>query len=316
MAAVRQRLGKGAYDFTHKTCSRHFLESQNKQKKIATRASSLSAGCLLGDIHSVEPCGAENALTAGAPQDSYTRVTPPSATEGHDAKYYCCFYGNKHRSAPGCSHNFQRTFRLSGLSSRWEQVVFIRAYSGNGSQSEPLYRTKTGYYEILEVTPTATQAQIKTAYYKQSFLYHPDRNSGSETATVRFSEISEAYTVLGNKMLRKKYDRGLLSPSDLVATTRPTGKDTTGGSGKQQTDKKRSVMGMDGRGGIFDFDKFYKAHYSEQLQRNKDIKFRKEEMQRKKNETMAESKMDSMMELGIGLMLLITLALLMSLKNR
>uniref|UniRef100_A0A3Q2D277 DnaJ homolog subfamily C member 30, mitochondrial n=1 Tax=Cyprinodon variegatus TaxID=28743 RepID=A0A3Q2D277_CYPVA len=107
--------------------------------------------------------------------------------------------------------------------------------------------TKTGYYDILEVSPTATQAQIKTAYYKQSFTYHPDRNSGSEEATVRFSEISEAYMVLGNKGLRKKYDRGLLS--------------------------LRAVMGADLRERIFDFDKFYKAHYEGQLQRQRDIRF-------------------------------------------
>uniref|UniRef100_A0A3P8UL44 J domain-containing protein n=1 Tax=Cynoglossus semilaevis TaxID=244447 RepID=A0A3P8UL44_CYNSE len=47
-----------------------------------------------------------------------------------------------------------------------------------------LYKTKTGYYDVLGVSSSATQAQIKTAYYKQSFIYHPDRNSGSEEATI------------------------------------------------------------------------------------------------------------------------------------
>uniref|UniRef100_A0A8C4S5K7 J domain-containing protein n=1 Tax=Erpetoichthys calabaricus TaxID=27687 RepID=A0A8C4S5K7_ERPCA len=45
-----------------------------------------------------------------------------------------------------------------------------------------MVKSKTAYYDILQVTPSATQAQIKTAYYKQSFLYHPDRNAGSEEA--------------------------------------------------------------------------------------------------------------------------------------
>uniref|UniRef100_A0A3Q0T932 J domain-containing protein n=1 Tax=Amphilophus citrinellus TaxID=61819 RepID=A0A3Q0T932_AMPCI len=54
-------------------------------------------------------------------------------------------------------------------------------------KSEPLYQTKTGYYEILGVSPSATQAQIKTAYYKQSFTYHPDRNAGSEEATLLYT---------------------------------------------------------------------------------------------------------------------------------
>uniref|UniRef100_A0A3P8TXU2 J domain-containing protein n=1 Tax=Amphiprion percula TaxID=161767 RepID=A0A3P8TXU2_AMPPE len=117
------------------------------------------------------------------------------------------------------------------------QFLFTRAYSGNGTRSEPLYKTKTGYYEILEVSPTSTQAQIKTAYYKQSFIYHPDRNAGSDQATIRFSEISEAYTVLGNKGLRKKYDRGLLTASDLTGTARPSAK----ASGKPQAESRRSL---------------------------------------------------------------------------
>lgn len=193
--------------------------------------------------------------------------------------------------------------------------MFIRAYSGNGTRSEPLYKSKTGYYEILEVIPAATHAQIKTAYYKQSFIYHPDRNAGSEVATVRFSEINEAYTVLGNKALRKKYDRGLLSQSDLVATARPSGKDTTGSSAKQQTDRRRSVMDPDARGGVFDFDTFFKSHYNEQLQRDKDIRVRKEEMLRKKQETLGEKKLGRMLEMGVGAMLALAVTILIGLKR-
>uniref|UniRef100_A0A673BB84 J domain-containing protein n=1 Tax=Sphaeramia orbicularis TaxID=375764 RepID=A0A673BB84_9TELE len=66
------------------------------------------------------------------------------------------------------------------------------------------------YYDILKVSPSATQSQIKSAYYKQSFIYHPDKNAGSEEAKQMFAEISEAYTVLGNITLRRKYDRGIL----------------------------------------------------------------------------------------------------------
>uniref|UniRef100_A0A667XRJ8 DnaJ homolog subfamily C member 30, mitochondrial n=1 Tax=Myripristis murdjan TaxID=586833 RepID=A0A667XRJ8_9TELE len=162
-----------------------------------------------------------------------------------------------------------------------------RAYNTSGERSEPLYKTKTGYYDILEVSPNATQAQIKTAYYKQSFIYHPDKNAGSEEATVRFSEISEAYTVLGNKALRKRYDRGLLSQSDLTRATKPSVKDASGsgGGGSKQATTRRSVVGTDKS--VFDFDKFIKAHYSEQFQRDKNIRMRKEEMLRKKTEAVS-----------------------------
>lgn len=188
--------------------------------------------------------------------------------------------------------------------------LFTRAYSGNGTRSEPLYKTKTGYYEILEVSPASTQAQIKTAYYKQSFVYHPDRNAGSDEATVRFSEISEAYTVLGNKSLRKKYDRGLLTASDLTGTARPSAK----ASGKQQTESKRSVMGRESQGGVFDFDEFFKSHYSEQLQRQRDIRVRKEEMLKKQQETVGDQKLGKFMEVGVGVLMLAAVCVILSLK--
>uniref|UniRef100_A0A7N8YLX0 DnaJ homolog subfamily C member 30, mitochondrial n=1 Tax=Mastacembelus armatus TaxID=205130 RepID=A0A7N8YLX0_9TELE len=194
-------------------------------------------------------------------------------------------------------------------------LMFIREYSGNGTRSEPLYKSKTGYYEVLEVSPSATQAQIKTAYYKQSFIYHPDRNAGSEEATVRFSEISEAYTVLGSKMLRKKYDRGLLSQADLTMTPRPSAKDATGSSAKQQTERRRSVVGAGSGGGIFDFDGFYKSHYGEQLQRQRDIRVRKEEMMKKKQETIGQKKMGRMMEMGVAALLAMAVGLVISIRR-
>ncbi|XP_073339291.1 uncharacterized protein [Pagrus major] len=342
MAAVKQHLARGAYDFAQKTCNRYLLKSQKKPGESAIQASSLSAGCLFGDIQNRGLSRAENAadrVTGGVSQDTYTRVTPVFGTDNNVWKnsnvtesYY--YYGHNEfslldkTSVQNGETHFPRypsndKFRRTSCTFRsarrlcWGhgQLVSIRSYSGNGTRSEPLYRTKTGYYDILEVSPTATQAQVKTAYYKQSFIYHPDRNAGGDEATVRFSEISEAYTVLGNKALRKKYDRGLLSQSDLVATARPSGKDTTGGSTKQ-TDRRRSVVGADIRGGIYDFDKFFKAHYNEQLQREKDLRLRKEEMLRKKQESVADRKLYNAMDIAVVLMLAMAVAILFNLKQK
>lgn len=333
MAEVKHSLVRGAYKLTHKTFNNHLLKSLNKQGKSAIQASSLSTGILLSDIQNGELYGTENAadrVTVGVSPDSYTRVTPLSIAE-----YEYNLELNKKCSSPmkprdqtelrnffrcgryanrGTISTFRSTPGLQSLGNRvllcgHGQLVFVRHYSGDESRSEPLFKTKTGYYDILGVTPTATQAQVKTAYYKQSFLYHPDRNAGSDEANDRFSEINEAYTVLGNKALRRKYDRGLLSQSDLVATTRPSGKDATGSSGKRQAGSRRSVMDVDGQGGVFDFDKFFKAHYSEQLQKEKDIRSRKEELK-------AGTKGTSwVMELGFGLMMMMAVALIYSLKH-
>uniref|UniRef100_A0A3B5AEB0 J domain-containing protein n=1 Tax=Stegastes partitus TaxID=144197 RepID=A0A3B5AEB0_9TELE len=50
-----------------------------------------------------------------------------------------------------------------------------------------MIKSKTAYYDILKVSPSATQSQIKTAYYKQSFIYHPDKNPGSNEAIQYFT---------------------------------------------------------------------------------------------------------------------------------
>jgi len=61
-------------------------------------------------------------------------------------------------------------------------------------------------YEILEISKTSSQEEIKKAYRKLSMEYHPDRNNGSEASTEKFKKISSAYETLGNENNRRKYD--------------------------------------------------------------------------------------------------------------
>lgn len=65
----------------------------------------------------------------------------------------------------------------------------------------------TIYYDALGVAPTATELEIKKAYRKLAITTHPDKNPGDETAHVRFQAIGEAYQVLSNEELRKRYDK-------------------------------------------------------------------------------------------------------------
>ncbi len=63
------------------------------------------------------------------------------------------------------------------------------------------------YYKILKVPYTATDADIKRAYKRMAKQWHPDTNPGSKvTATRRFQEIAEAYSILGNPVKRGRYD--------------------------------------------------------------------------------------------------------------
>ncbi len=63
------------------------------------------------------------------------------------------------------------------------------------------------YYAILEVTPQASDEEIKRAYRKLALKYHPDRNQGNKTAEDKIREINAAYEVLGDPETRKSYER-------------------------------------------------------------------------------------------------------------
>jgi molecular chaperone DnaJ len=67
--------------------------------------------------------------------------------------------------------------------------------------------SKRDYYEILGVTRTATEVEMKSAYRKLALKYHPDRNPGDKAAEEQFKEAAEAYAVLCDEDKRSAYDR-------------------------------------------------------------------------------------------------------------
>lgn len=66
---------------------------------------------------------------------------------------------------------------------------------------------KRDYYEVLEITKTATVEEIKKAYKKKAIQYHPDKNPGNPEAEEKFKEAAEAYEVLSDEQKKAKYDR-------------------------------------------------------------------------------------------------------------
>ena len=67
--------------------------------------------------------------------------------------------------------------------------------------------TKRDYYEVLEVSKTASPDELKKAYRKQALRFHPDINPGDKEAEEKFKEAAEAYEVLSNPDKRQRYDQ-------------------------------------------------------------------------------------------------------------
>lgn len=66
---------------------------------------------------------------------------------------------------------------------------------------------KRDFYEILGVSKTATDKELKSAYRKLAIKYHPDKNPDNPAAEAKFKEAAEAYEVLSNADKKARYDR-------------------------------------------------------------------------------------------------------------
>ena len=66
---------------------------------------------------------------------------------------------------------------------------------------------KRDYYEILEVSKSASAEEIKKAYRKKAIQFHPDKNPDNKEAEEKFKEAAEAYEVLSNEDKKRRYDQ-------------------------------------------------------------------------------------------------------------
>ncbi|MCR4694185.1 MAG: molecular chaperone DnaJ [Pseudobutyrivibrio sp.] len=66
---------------------------------------------------------------------------------------------------------------------------------------------KRDYYEVLGVSKTASDSELKSAYRKLAKKYHPDMNPGDKEAEAKFKEATEAYGVLSDPDKRRQYDQ-------------------------------------------------------------------------------------------------------------
>ena len=108
---------------------------------------------------------------------------------------------------------------------------------------------KRDYYEVLEVSRSASVDEIKKAYRKLAIKYHPDRNPGDAEAEAKFKEAAEAYDVLHDPQKRQQYDQfGFDAPGGGFGGGNPFG-----GAGGFSMDDIFSMFGdvFGGHGGGF-----------------------------------------------------------------
>ena len=100
--------------------------------------------------------------------------------------------------------------------------------------------TQKNYYQVLGVSHTASQEEIRTSFRKLALEFHPDRNKDPK-AKAKFKEINEAYQILSDPSKRAEYDR-------------------FGASGVGNSQRARGFEGADPFGGFGDiFDAFFDA---------------------------------------------------------
>lgn len=148
----------------------------------------------------------------------------------------------------------------------WNKFAFPSVYK-NVYHGQRCYVTRiSNLYDILQITPKASQSQIKAAYYRLSKKYHPDVNK-DEHAKHKFSEIAEAYEILGTKHNKRIYDQNNASRYHTKTVYDVDYQDILKNRNQFQKKNKAPVMG---KTDIYDFDEFYRQHYGSYVKFNKD----------------------------------------------
>tara|TARA_B110000503_G_scaffold131533_1_gene206303 strand:- start:234 stop:1073 length:840 start_codon:yes stop_codon:yes gene_type:complete len=100
----------------------------------------------------------------------------------------------------------------------------------------------TSYYDILSISSSASEQDIKKAYRAQAMKWHPDKNNNSPESQKKFQEINQAYEHLSNPEKRRMYDHEQQNPYPHMHAS------FTGGfpGGRNFEDMLRDVFGQQG----------------------------------------------------------------------
>lgn len=94
------------------------------------------------------------------------------------------------------------------------------------------------YYEILEVSPNASQEVLKAAYKSLMQRYHPDRNQGNAEAAMHAVLLTQAYEVLSDTSSRAAYDADLKLQRETLNSVRDRGRYTSAPASPEEEKRK------------------------------------------------------------------------------
>ncbi|XP_069545679.1 dnaJ homolog subfamily A member 3, mitochondrial-like [Brachyistius frenatus] len=133
------------------------------------------------------------------------------------ARRSSCFLLVPARHGGGCQPTSPPTHRggIAVSRSSWTRGVTLRGPTGvrcphgiacHSFHSSSRLTNKQDFYEVLGVSRTASQKDIKKSYYQLAKKYHPDTNPDDPEAKEKFAKLAEAYEVLSDEVKRKQYD--------------------------------------------------------------------------------------------------------------
>lgn len=163
-------------------------------------------------------------------------------------------------------------------------------------------------YDLLKISPTASQSQIKAAYFRLSKKYHPDVNKEADARHI-FNRIAEAYKVLSNTGQRAEYDRQISNKTQRSSFASSSTVHQEDVFREARASKVKSNTGQyhTGKTPHFDFDEFYRNHYPEMIKQAREAKIKREAYD--KEIKLKEKALN--MRVGIQLLLIIAIVLSM-----